>query len=114
MSRSGNMPGLPFPRRANIDNLQLAFPLVELVHTHLSYLCLFKSRRFPRFHSADQIAGEFRVTGANKKPNDILEIIFIFEHEQDWLIRSQHPARPDGKNRRAADVQRARNMAAAK
>src|SRR5205814_3326253 len=91
----------------------LALPLVKLMYTHLSYLCRFESRRFPRFHSTDQITGEFRVTGANEKPNDIFEIVFIFEHEQDWLVRSQHPARPDGKNRRPADVQRAGNVAAA-
>src|SRR2546423_4414869 len=58
VTRSGNVPVRPFPRRTNIDNLQLSLAFVQLMHAHLPDLCLFESCGLPRFHPTDQIPGE--------------------------------------------------------
>src|SRR6266478_2569538 len=58
VTRTGNVPVLPFTRGTNIDNLQARGPLIQFMHTHLPNLCLFESRGLPGFHSTDQIAGE--------------------------------------------------------
>ena len=67
----------------------------------------------PRFHSADQVAGEFRVSGPNKQTYDPFKIVVIFEHQKNRLFRIEHPAGPNGEDWYAADVERASNMTAA-
>src|SRR5437660_11959892 len=64
--RSRNMPPSPLTGRTHIDDLQRRSPLIQLVDAHLSDSFQQKSRRVPRFHPADQIPGEFRVSGPNK------------------------------------------------
>ena len=83
------------------------------MHGHLTDLFQRESRRIPCFHSADQVTGELRVTGANEQPHDSLEIVIAFEHEKNRFFRIEHPARPDGENGRAANVQRAGDVTAA-
>src|SRR5207245_11462264 len=73
-----------------------------------------KSRRCPRCYPAGQITGEFCVTGAHKQTHDALEIVVAFQHEKNRLFRIEHPTCPDGENRRATNVESARNMAAPK
>src|SRR6478735_1821587 len=58
---AGNTPLLPFTGRTNIDNLQRRLTLVQLVHAHLPDSFQWKPCAVPRFHSADQITGEFCV-----------------------------------------------------
>src|SRR6266487_7162558 len=84
------------------------------MHTHLSDSLEQKSRRVPRSHPAGQITGEFCVTGAHKQTHDALEIVVAFQHEKNRLFRIEHPTCPAGENRRATNVESARNMAAAK
>src|SRR5205814_6071256 len=64
--RSWNMPPSPFTGRTHIDDLQRRPPPIQLVDAHLPESFERKSRRVPRFHSAHQIPGEFRVYGPNK------------------------------------------------
>src|SRR5438046_10574796 len=84
------------------------------MHTHLSDSLEQKSRRVPRSHPAGQITGEFCVTGAHKQTHDALEIVVAFQHEKNRLVRIEHPTCPDRENRRANDVECARNMYTAK
>src|SRR5439155_1208939 len=67
----------------------------------------------PRFHSTDEITGEFGETCANKQAHDFIEIIVIFQHQQKRLFRIQKGPSPDRKHGRTSDVQRSRNMRAA-
>ena len=112
--RSRNMPPSPLTGRTHIDDLQRRSPLIQLVDAHLSDSFQQKSRRVPRFHPADQIPGEFRVSGPNKQTHDSFQVVVMFQHEKNWLFWIEHPARPNRKNGCAADVERAGDVTAAK
>src|SRR5206468_12165802 len=84
---AGNMTLFPFTGRTHIDDLQRRLSIVQLVDAHLSDPFQRKSRCMPRFHSADQIAGEFRVSGPNNQTHDSFKIVVIFEHEKNRLFR---------------------------
>src|SRR6266568_1766088 len=84
------------------------------MHAHLSDFFEWKSACIPRFHSTYQVPREFRITCANKQPHDFLEIAFTFEHQENWLVRIEHPTRPNRKDGRAANVERTGNMTPAK
>src|SRR5207249_8147402 len=62
-----NMSFFPFTRGAHIDNLQRGLALIQLVHAHLADPLQRESLRVPRFHPADQIAGEFSVSGPHEQ-----------------------------------------------
>src|SRR5437773_10547513 len=64
--RSRNMTPFPFTGRTHIDDLQRRLSFVQLVHAHLADSFQRKARCMPRSHSANQIAGESRVSGPNK------------------------------------------------
>src|SRR5438128_3382040 len=108
------MPSFPFSRRTNIENLKQRLPCVKFMHAHLPDFLERKSACIPRFHSTYQVTRKLRVTGADEQPHDFFEVAFGFEHQKNWLVRIQHPTRPDRENGRAADVERARNMTASK
>src|SRR5437667_198749 len=71
-------------------------------------------RYWPGFHSADQKAGEFSISGPNKQTHDSFELFVILEHEKNRLFRIEHPTCPDRENGCAADVERACDVTAAK
>src|SRR5437867_1122626 len=64
---TGNMTLFPFTRRTHIDDLQRRFSFIQFVYAHLPDSFEREPRRMPRFHSADQIAGEFRVSGPHEQ-----------------------------------------------
>src|SRR5207237_8335291 len=86
---------------------------LQFVDRHLSELGIPESRCIPGLDSPDKITGKFRVTGANKKPNDLLKIVFVFEDQENRLLRIKQPPSPNRKNRRSANIQCARNVAPA-
>src|SRR5438876_1971748 len=108
------MPFFPFAGRTNIENLKQRFPFIKFKHAHLPDFLERKSSCVPRLHSTNQVTRELRVTGANKQPHDFFEVAFGFEHQKNWLVRIEHPTRPNRKDWRAANVKRARNMTASK
>src|SRR5206468_11775213 len=62
----------------------------------------------------NEIAGEFCKGGAHEQAQDSFKIVIAFHDEKDRFFGVKHPSRPDGENWRAANVERARNMAASK
>ena len=58
------MTPLPFVRRAYVEKLQFFPCALYFVHGHLSDLIEWQSGVVPRFHSADEIAGELVITSA--------------------------------------------------
>ena len=81
------MTAFPFMRRTHVENLQFAARLLHFVHGHLRNRFERKTGVVPRLHSANKIPGKFRETGPHEIAHDILQLIVIFEHEQDGLIR---------------------------
>ena len=84
------------------------------MHTHLADSFQRNSRSIPRFHPAGQITREFRIARAHEQLHRPLKIIVVLKHQENRLIQIEHPPRPDRENRRAANVQGARDVAAAK
>src|SRR5439155_9346900 len=106
------MPSFPFTRRTHIYNLQTRSAFIQLMHSHLANFGIRKTGSVPRLHSADEVAGKLGITGANKQAYDFFEVTLTFEHQKNRLVRIEHPTCPNRKDRRTADVERARNMTA--
>src|SRR5262249_39158468 len=54
------------------------------------------------------------IAGTHEQPHDSFKIIIALHDEENWFLRIKHPARPDGENWRASDVERAGNVTATK
>src|SRR6266487_2587139 len=104
----------PFTRRADVENLERRFAFVKLMHAHLPDCFEWKSACVPCFHPANEITSELRITSTNKELHHFFQIAFAFEHQENRLVWIEHPTRPNGKDGRAANVERTGNMAPAK
>ncbi len=114
MARARHVSFFPFTGPTNIDNLQRRFPLVQFVDAHLADSFDRKSAGVPRLHSVDQISGKFCVTRPDKQSQNFFQIVIIFENKQDRFLGIEHPTGPNRKDRRAANVERAGDVTAAK
>ena len=112
--RARHVSFFPFTGPTNIDNLQRRFPLVQFVDAHLADSFDRKSGGVPRLHSIDQISGKFCVTRPDKQSQNLFQIVVVFEDEKDRFLGIEHPTGPNRKDRRAADVERAGDVTAAK
>src|SRR5262249_18539192 len=95
VTRAGHMTLFPFAGGAHVKHLQRRLSVVQLVDAHLPDSFERKPCRVPRFHSANQIAGKFRVTSADKQTHDSFKIVVILDDKQNRLFRIEHPARPN-------------------
>src|SRR5437762_11398834 len=80
------------------------------MHAHLPDFFEWKSACIPCFHPANEITSELRITSTNKELHHFFQIAFAFEHQENRLVWIEHPTRPNGKDGRAANVERTGNM----
>src|SRR5205823_15082364 len=114
MARTRNVTAFPLPVRTDVEYLQFAARIFYIVHTHLHDLREWVTGIVPCLHSTDEVTREFGKTGANKQSHDLIEIIIIFQHEQNRLFWIKKRPSPDRKHGRPSNVQRSTNMRGAK
>src|SRR5688500_15986746 len=95
MRRARDAAVLPFGGTAHIEKLQSIPRRLQLVNGHLLQLAERITGILPGPHSADEIPGELRVAGPDKKLRYFFHIAVAFEDKQDGLFRIEQPAGPD-------------------
>src|ERR1019366_3897102 len=67
-----DMPLVPLIQRAHVKKLEPLPRALDFLHGHLPDFIQRQSRVIPCLHSADEVAGELRITSAEEESNDFM------------------------------------------
>ena len=87
MKGTWDMATFPFTLRTDIHDLQVITFVIEFVHRHLPNLSKWETGVVPRFHPTDEVTGEFCETGTNEESNDFVEVIIVFQNDENRFVR---------------------------